>query len=261
MTAHQAVRAKKQAEVESQAIQNRIEYFKREEEKIWKDLDAVRRRATKIEDGRGRVSEKRMVGQMLHEARVQATADNRHRAKVIRDEIETQKTQSAAELRRAKAIAGETRKREALEAAHHKRMVEAQERLRNTERAVAIQRAQLEAKLRTSKEQADRLASLREEHEFEKRAAEDEVLAVESRLPDLEREEQIWLQRLQNSRIVTQSVLEELETSLSTGTPVASFLKTKPGSRLDALCSPSKLQTPMEESVQEQAEVGDDPVH
>mmetsp|Transcript_5558 Transcript_5558/g.12226 ORF Transcript_5558/g.12226 Transcript_5558/m.12226 type:complete len:281 (-) Transcript_5558:282-1124(-) len=252
MTAHQALRAKKQAEIESRAIQNRIEYFKREEEKIWKDLDAVRRQANKIEDGRGRVTEKKMVGQMLQEAKVKTVVENRQKARLIREETESHKSQSAAELRRAKALAGEARKREAMEAAQKKRMVEAQERLRNTERAVAIQRAQLEAKLRTSKEQADRLASLREEHESEKRVAEDEVIAVESRLPELEREEQIWLQRLQNSRIVTQSVLDELETSLGTGTQVTSLLKTKPGSRLDVLCSPGKAPHPMEDTFEEE---------
>ena len=43
----------------------------------------------------------------------------------------------------------------------------------------------------------------------------------------LEEEEMRCLQRLQNSRMVTQSVLQELETSLGVANPVTALLKSK----------------------------------
>merc|ERR1719482_1008011 len=106
-------------------------------------------------------------------------------------------------------------------------MMEAQQRLRNSERAVAIQRDQLEAQLKVNQERSERLAKLRQEQEEARVTAELEVEDVESRLPQLEAEEMACLQRLQNSRIVTQSVLEELEVSLGARSPVTSLLRMK----------------------------------
>jgi len=217
---HESLRAKKQAEDESRAIENRIRYFKREEEKIWKDLDDVRRQASKIESGRGRTIEKRLADQHLHEAKIKEIQEKKLRAQQQREHREQHKHKNADEVRRAKQLAGEQRKREQLQSMQQKRIEEAQERLRNSERAVAIQRSQLEAKLKTSKDQAERLAALRAEHEDAKQRAHEEVVDATSRLPELEREEQLWLQRLQNSRIVTQSVLEELEVSLGAAPPM-----------------------------------------
>merc|ERR1719414_2449992 len=108
-----------------------------------------------------------------------------------------------------------------------KRMQEAQVRLKNSERAVAIQRAQLEARLKLNQERAVKLERLREEQEAERQQAENEVQEAESRLPELEAEEMVCLQRLQNSRIVTQSVLEELETSLGSQSSVTNLLRQK----------------------------------
>merc|ERR1719482_926002 len=114
-------------------------------------------------------------------------------------------------------------------------MMEAQQRLRNSERAVAIQRDQLEAQLKVNQERSERLAKLRQEQEEARVTAELEVEDVESRLPQLEAEEMACLQRLQNSRIVAQSVLEELETSLGPASSVTNLLRQKQRQQGDPL--------------------------
>merc|ERR1719254_219767 len=72
-----------------------------------------------------------------------------------------------------------------------------------------------------------KIEKLKEEQEAERRLAELEVQEIEARLPELEAEEMLCLQRLQNSRIVTQSVLEELESSLGSRSSVTSLLRNK----------------------------------
>merc|ERR1719254_395961 len=72
-----------------------------------------------------------------------------------------------------------------------------------------------------------KIEKLKEEQEAERRLAELEVQEIEARLPELEAEEMLCLQRLQNSRIVTQSVLEELESSLGSRSSVTSLLRSK----------------------------------
>mmetsp|Transcript_4968 Transcript_4968/g.11376 ORF Transcript_4968/g.11376 Transcript_4968/m.11376 type:complete len:91 (+) Transcript_4968:87-359(+) len=49
------------------------------------------------------------------------------------------------------------------------------------------------------------------------------------------------LQRLQNSRRISQSVLQELETSLGARSPVATLLRAKQKDQLDLSCTPSAL--------------------
>merc|ERR1719460_3005848 len=111
-------------------------------------------------------------------------------------------------------------------------MNEAQVRLANSERAVAIQRQQLEARLKVNQDRAVKLERMRADQEQERAQAEIEVQEVESKLPALEEQEMLCLQRLQNSRIVTQSVLEELETSLGSRSSVTSLLRQKQRSQI-----------------------------
>merc|ERR550537_1157107 len=68
---------------------------------------------------------------------------------------------------------------------------------------------------------------MREQQEQHRLLAENEVAEAESKLPDLEAQEMVCLQRLQNSRIVTQSVLEELESSLGAKSSVTTLLRQK----------------------------------
>eukprot|EP00747_Dinoflagellata_sp_TGD_P019909 gnl/TRDRNA2_/TRDRNA2_127476_c0_seq1.p1 gnl/TRDRNA2_/TRDRNA2_127476_c0~~gnl/TRDRNA2_/TRDRNA2_127476_c0_seq1.p1 ORF type:complete len:177 (+),score=36.67 gnl/TRDRNA2_/TRDRNA2_127476_c0_seq1:284-814(+) len=132
-----------------------------------------------------------------------------------------------------KQIAGENQRQLSQDILRQKRMNEAQVRLSNSERAVAIQRAQLEARLKVNQERAARLENLRTSQETDRMKADQEVQDVQSRLPALEAEEMVCLQRLQNSRIVTQSVLEELESSLGTHSSVTSLLRSKQRQRED----------------------------
>lgn len=211
----------------AKAIENRIAYFKREEEKIWKDLEEVRRQASKIEDGRSRIIEKRIADESISSMQEQHKHTNSLRARDQKARGESARAMQAHELTRQKKVAGMARRQEAAEMLRHKRMMDAQHRLRNSERAVAVQRQQLEAKLKANQQRANRLAHIREEQESSRRDAETSVRHVEERLPMLEAEELLCVQRLTNSRIVTQSVLRELEQSLGARSPVASLLRSK----------------------------------
>jgi len=138
-----------------------------------------------------------------------------------------QRKRNQAAQQREKQVAGQEQRRASQDILRQKRMNEAQVRLQNSERAFAIQRAQLEARLKVNQEKATKLERMREQQEMDRQFAEQEVAAVESRLPALEEQEMVCLQRLQNSRIVTQAALEELESSLGSRSSVTSLLRSK----------------------------------
>lgn len=227
MTVHESSRAKKAVESNAKAIENRIRFFQREEAKIWRDLEEVRRQAATIEEGRTRTLEKKLADRTIQDQRDMAVRQNQARAAATRNHGVEQRKRNQILQEREKKIAGEEQRRMSQDILRQKRMQEAQARLQNSERAVAIQRAQLESKLRVNEERQARIERLREEHEQERVAAEIEVQDAEAMLPQLEAEEMVCLQRLQNSRIVTQSVLEELESSLGKQSAVTSLLRSK----------------------------------
>jgi len=227
MTVHEASRAKKAVESNAKAIENRIRFFKREEEKIWRDLEEVRRQAATIEEGRSRTLEKKLADRTIQQERELALRQNRARVAATRSSGQDARRHNQVVQEREKKIAGDEQRRISQDILRQKRMQEAQDRLKNSERAVAIQRAQLESRLRVNQEKAARIERLRDQHEQDRIAAEAEVNDAESRLPQLEAEEMVCLQRLQNSRIVTQSVLEELESSLGKQSAVTSLLRSK----------------------------------
>merc|ERR1719453_244726 len=206
---HEAQRMKKAFHANAKAIQNRITYFKREEEKIWRDLEEVRRQASKIEDGRSRAMERRMATKTIQTSREAGTNSNRLRAAHQKANTEAIKKEQAYEAVREKKDQWTRRRQEAAEMLRHKKMLEAQARLRNSERAVAVQKQKLEAQLKVNQQRGERLREIRIQQEVARRDAEDQVTNVEQSLPLLEAEELLCVQRLQNSRIVTQSVLQE----------------------------------------------------
>lgn len=227
LTVHEANRVKKAVDQNVKAIENRIRFFQREEEKIWKDLEEVRRQASMIEDGRSRIVEKKLADAAITQAKEVQTQANRQRAAATRQAVVEQRRQHQFIQTQAKQMAGQEQRRISQEILRQKRMQEAQTKLTNSEKAVAIQRTQLEARLRVNQERAEKLERVRAEQEAERLSAEKEVQAASARLPDLEAEEMMCLQRLQNSRIVTQSVLEELESSLGSKSSVTSLLRNK----------------------------------
>merc|ERR1740138_209151 len=77
---HEANRAKKDRMANVKAIENRIRFFQREEEKIWRDLEEVRRQAATIEEGRSRTLEKKLADRTIQQARNMALEQNRARA-------------------------------------------------------------------------------------------------------------------------------------------------------------------------------------
>eukprot|EP00929_Paragymnodinium_shiwhaense_P100767 TRINITY_DN63337_c0_g1_i1.p1 TRINITY_DN63337_c0_g1~~TRINITY_DN63337_c0_g1_i1.p1 ORF type:complete len:294 (+),score=68.51 TRINITY_DN63337_c0_g1_i1:106-987(+) len=234
MSVHEANRVKKSVEQNVVAIENRIRYFQREEEKIWKDLEEVRRQAAMIEEGRTRTVEKKVADQTIAQAREARLQANRLRAAKTRQEVMEQRRQHQFVQTQAKQLAGQEQRRQSAEILRQKRMKEAQEKLSNSEKAVAVQRNQLEARLRVNQERAERLEKLRAEQEAERLTAEQDVHVASSRLPDLEAAEMMCLQRLQNSRIVTQNVLQELESSLGSGSAISSMLRNRPKQQQDS---------------------------
>merc|ERR1719321_779666 len=79
---HEAHKVKKVVESNVKAIENRIRFFQREEEKIWRDLEEVRRQAATIEEGRSRTLEKKLADRTIQQARSLALDQNRQRAAV-----------------------------------------------------------------------------------------------------------------------------------------------------------------------------------
>jgi len=227
LTVHEASRLKKVIESNVKAIENRIRRLQREEEKNWRDLEVVRRHAATIEEGRSRTLEKKLADRTIAQIKQLTHQENRARATIQRQSIMEQRKRNQAAQQREKQVAGQEQRRASQDILRQKRMNEAQVRLQNSERAFAIQRAQLEARLKVNQEKATKLERMREQQEMDRQFAEQEVAAVESRLPALEEQEMVCLQRLQNSRIVTQAALEELESSLGSRSSVTSLLRSK----------------------------------
>lgn len=227
LSIHEASRAKKTVESNAKAIENRIKFFKREEEKIWRDLEEVRRQAATIEEGRTRALEKKLADRAIQQERELTFKQNRVRVAAARNVNHDARRQNQAAQEQEKKMAGDDQRRTSQDITRQKRMQEAQSRLQNSERAVAIQRAQLESRMRINQEKTNKVEMIREQHERERQWAEADVAAAEAKLPELEAEELVCLQRLQNSRIVTQSVLEELESSLGKQSAVTSLLRSK----------------------------------
>jgi len=230
---HEANRVKKAVESNVRAIENRIRFFQREEEKIWRDLEEVRRQAATIEEGRSRTLEKKLADRTIQQARSLALEQNRSRAAGQKQAGVEQRKRNQFVQMREKQLQGQEQRRISQDISRQKKMNDAQVRLQNSERAVAIQRQQLEARLKVNQERAVKLEQLRNQQEVERAQAESEVIEVEQKLPALEAEEMVCLQRLQNSRIVTQSVLEELETSLGARSSVTNLLRQKQRQQAD----------------------------
>mmetsp|Transcript_80866 Transcript_80866/g.142639 ORF Transcript_80866/g.142639 Transcript_80866/m.142639 type:complete len:283 (-) Transcript_80866:56-904(-) len=227
MTVHEANRAKKAVERNRKAIENRIRFFQKEEEKIWRDLEEVRRQAATIEDGRGRTIEKKLADRAIQQEKELIVNQNRVRASQNKSAVTDIKKRQQFETMREKQLAAAAQRQASQAILRQKRMTDMEERRVNAERAAHIQMAEKEARTRASQERTQRLERMRDYQEYERQQAEHEVLEAESALPDLEEQEMICLQRLQNSRIVTQSVLEELETRLGSRSSVTSLLRSK----------------------------------
>mmetsp|Transcript_17124 Transcript_17124/g.38693 ORF Transcript_17124/g.38693 Transcript_17124/m.38693 type:complete len:329 (-) Transcript_17124:119-1105(-) len=229
MTVHEASRAKKAIDRNRKAIENRIRYFQKEEEKIWRDLEEVRRQAAAIEEGRSRTIEKKLADRAIQQEKELLLQQNRVRAAQNRVTVSDFRKQQQFETMREKQVSAQAQRESSQAILKQKRLVDMEMRRMNSERAALIQISQKEARPRASQERAARLERMREFQEYERQQAEQEVLEAESTLPELEEQELICLQRLQNSRVVTQSVLEELETRLGAQSSVATLLRSKQG--------------------------------
>jgi hypothetical protein len=229
LSTHELRRVQKVTEQNVQAVESRIKYFRREEEKIWRDLEEVRRQASKIEEGRMRQYEKREADQAVAQNKQHYVAQNQIRVSKLKQDKDRRRLQEGvlSVPLNDKRAQGDQQRRESGEILRRKRLEEAQDRLAKSERVVAMQREQLESKLRSNQDRAERLARLRETNEQVRLQAERDVVEVEQKLPELEAQEMVCLERLQNSRIVTQTVLQELEASLGSQSAVTTLLRSK----------------------------------
>eukprot|EP00392_Amoebophrya_sp_AT5.2_P017232 g17561.t1 len=205
---NEAFRMRKSISNNAKTIQNRISYFKREEDKIWKGLEEVRRQAAKIEDGRGRTLEKKLADKTLTQRRAADFYQRKMHVTEMRTTIEHGKANTRAELTAVRAMQGRLRKQEAQDAYRQKQAADQARRMQNADRA-------------------DRLNRVRQDQDLARHKQQTEVEFISSKIPELEEEELRCLQRLQNSRIVTQSVLSELEGSLGARNPVTNLLRSK----------------------------------
>uniref|UniRef100_A0A0K6S6M0 Uncharacterized protein n=1 Tax=Chromera velia CCMP2878 TaxID=1169474 RepID=A0A0K6S6M0_9ALVE len=152
---------------------------------------------------------------------------NQQRAAEVRTIRENLTKKALFEQMEEKRKHSEQRRTEARELLRHKHMMEAQQRLRNSSRAVALQREHNMARQSVNTRKAVRLQKIHEEQEQKRFVLERELMSMEKALPELERREMQCLERLQNSRLVTQAVLQELESSLGQTSPVSTLLRTR----------------------------------
>lgn len=223
-----ADRARKVAESNAKSIENRIRYFQREEERLWRDVEEVRRQATIREKGKAREAERREASQAIQEIREQHLEEKRSRANQTKKMLEeaSQRVHEAPFIQQ-RVIAGQDQRRMSAEVMHQKKLSEKQLAIRNTERALSIQRSQLQARIKTAQQKAERIQALRVEAERQRVAKERGVHEVESQLSALEAEEMVCIQRLQHSRVVAQSELEGLELSFGPRSSIASALRAR----------------------------------
>lgn len=237
VTAHESTRIKKAAERSQQLIKSRIRYLAREEEKQWRTLEDVRRRAVIIEDGRQRYVEKKVAHRQIQTAK--------EREFVLKQEnVSAAIVQERARVQRLKEVRQKgldekrllTRQKRAWsEDIIRARREEAEnEVVQKMERASMIQRDRVTSWLQICREKADCIARLRSEKEEQRLVAAREAMLEEEKLQDLEGEEMKWIERLKNSRTATQSALAELEHTFGTSSSLQTALKLKKqGSVLD----------------------------
>ena len=88
VSTNEAWRFRKSISQSAMTIQNRINFFKREEDRIWKGLEEVRRQAGRIEDGRARTIEKKLADKTLVQRRQEEWTVKHMQAGKIRSGIE-----------------------------------------------------------------------------------------------------------------------------------------------------------------------------
>lgn len=230
LSSFSADRAKKSAEDCAQSIENRIRYFQLQEERIWRDIEEVRRQAHIRENGKARAAEKKVAARAIQHGRDAQFEEKRSRANQTRkmlDESAHRRDENERRTTQERLLAFQDQRRMSGEILRQKRLGEKQAALRNTQRVVEVQRSQLEARIKTAQLKSEKIQMLREQAERHRAEKEQSVHDVESRLPTLEAEEMVCIQRLQHSRIVSQSVLQELETAFEPRSSIAAVLRAR----------------------------------
>merc|ERR1719223_279376 len=104
------MREKKSVEGKARAIESRIQHFKREEAKIWRDLEEVRRQAAAIEDGKARKEEKSLAERTILQARQVTLEENKVRASMQKQVNEEQRSRNAAMNNNERQRLGQTQR-------------------------------------------------------------------------------------------------------------------------------------------------------
>jgi chromosome segregation ATPase len=220
-------RMRKGSEQNVRTVQHRINYFQREEERIWRGLEDVRRQAAKIEECRSRLREREAAENCVKQLKYRGLMEHRIRAKTQREELIRRRKQNTLETLQSKRFSSHQQKSESRDLERWKHIQQAQHHRTASERVISMQREMIDANLKTNQERSERLSRIREEQERARLEAQRDVDRVEGKLPLLEEKEMACLQRLQNSRIVERTVLQELEASLGAPLAITNMLKSR----------------------------------
>lgn len=200
-------------------VESRIRYMQREEAQIWHELDEAQRQINIIEGGRSRQLDKRLSESAIRLEQDAIMEKNRARVLSSRDGAVEQRRRSQFETMRSKEIAGK-QVRETSQDMIRKRKVEAEKaREKARERAAAIRKEQELGRQRIEVVRAKRMAQLVHQKQDMLQKAEEKALKEELLLEELEQREAAMLHRLQNSRLLGQSRLQEMEASLVPALP------------------------------------------
>lgn len=227
---HAYQRQQKGIEQNALAVSNRIRHFKKEEERVWRDLEQVRRQAAKIEEGRSRLAERELAEQAISSFKEKRHVANREYVKKHRDDGKITKAINTQEILTRRHSNADAQRSVAEDLQRKKQQELAQHSMIRSEKVSVMQRDRAEATLRLSQARSERLANMRRDREAVARRerAETQKKQCEARIPDLEEEELQCLQRLQHSRQVTMTVMRQLDEHFGPdNSTVANLLRSK----------------------------------
>lgn len=214
---HNAQRQRKYVEAHAQAIQRRIAFMARTENKVWREVEETRRCAEIVERGRATRHQSFIHQQTIDQQKRQAFQENQEKAEGSRYNRLTgigHKTYEALSRRHTEALQQKadsckmlmTVRKQALEA-HQRKSVQ----------VLARHQEQADARTKASNDRFQMLARNARERAIVHQQEVDRTqeFLMEARLPELEEEEMRCLERLRNSREVTRNALQHVRRSLS----------------------------------------------
>ncbi len=193
----------------------------------------MKRKAQIVEEGRRRTLERKELQQQHAEQKARMLQEKRELANATRQSFQSQKWKKDL-IAEKRAIADEGRQ-ESMDNLRAKHLKNQQTKLNNAERALQVQREHLQARMNQQAKREERLYSARKMHTDRREQARFEVNDLAREVVALEHEESLCVQRLQHSRVVSQTVLSELEQSLGAGSSIAGQFRYRVHAQPDVL--------------------------